>query len=88
MDDRIEAVKKERSKEMLALGKASAKLFREGFIGRTMTVLFEQGAGGLWHGLTGNYIKVYARSGAGLENQVKPVTLQKRYRDGLLGKTG
>jgi threonylcarbamoyladenosine tRNA methylthiotransferase MtaB len=83
-----ETVKKERSKEMLGLGERSAKLFREGFIGRTMTVLFEQEKGGLWSGLTGNYLKVYARNGTGLENELKPVTLRKLYRDGLLGKTG
>jgi len=89
MDGQVaEPVKKARSKAMLALGEASARLYREGFINRTMSVLFEQGSGGLWQGLTGNYIKVYARSAAGLENELKPVTLQKLYRDGLLGKTG
>ncbi len=82
-----ETVKKERSRAMLALAETSARLFREGFIGRTMSVLFEQGKGGLWNGLTGNYIKVYARSGERLENELKPVTLTRLYRDGVLGKT-
>jgi threonylcarbamoyladenosine tRNA methylthiotransferase MtaB len=81
-----EGVKKARSKEMLALGEASARLFREGFTGRTMSVLFEQEKGGLWHGLTGNYLKVYVKSREGLLNELKPVALQKLYRDGLLGK--
>ena len=81
-----EAVKKARSGEMLALGEASARAFRERFTGRTLEVLFEQGKGGIWSGLTGNYIKVYARCAAGLENELRPVALQKAYRDGLTGK--
>lgn len=81
-----ENVKKERSRRMLALGKKSATVFREGFSGRTMEVLFEQQSGGLWNGLTGNYIKVYVESGRDLTNEIVPVRLEKNYRDGLTGE--
>ena len=87
MPDQVaEAVRKARSREMLVLGEASARLYREGFIGRTMTALFEQKSAGHWHGLTGNYIKVYLKSGASLENVIKPVKLAGLHRDGLLGE--
>jgi threonylcarbamoyladenosine tRNA methylthiotransferase MtaB len=87
MPDQVaEAVRKARSKEMLALGEAGARLYREGFMGRTMTVLFEQKSGGYWNGLTGNYIKVYLKSGEALENVIKPVKLAGTCRDGLLGE--
>ncbi len=79
-------VKKERVQKMLALAGESARNFRQRFLGRTMPVLWEQKSGGAWSGYTGNYIKVYARSGEDLTNQLKPVKLESIYKDGVWGK--
>lgn len=81
-----DAVKKERSSQMLALSKESVKAFQQGFIGKTMNVLWEQRQQGVWNGLTGNYIKVYAESSKALANLITPVRLIKLYRDGMWGE--
>jgi threonylcarbamoyladenosine tRNA methylthiotransferase MtaB len=70
-----EGVKRERSHRMLALARESARSFREGFLGRTMAVLWEKQAGGVWSGLTDNYIRVYAESSRNLTNELLPVRL-------------
>ena len=82
-----DAVKKERSRQMLALAEESARNFHEGFLGKTMEVLWEQKSGSVWSGLTGNYIKVYTRSRDELTNRILPVKLVKIYRDGVWGET-
>ncbi len=79
-------VKKETVQKMLALAGESARSFRQRFLGRTMPVLWEQKSGGVWSGYTGNYIKVYARSGEDLSNQLRPVKLESIYRDGVWGR--
>ena len=81
-----DVVKKERSNQMLALAKASARNYFGGFIGQTVDVLWEQKSANVWSGLTGNYIKVYAKSTAELTNTVTPVKLVKLYRDGVWGE--
>jgi len=82
----LAGVKKQRSQKMLALAEESAKSFRQRFLGRTMNVLWEQQSGGVWSGLTGNYIKVYARNDKDLTNRILPVKLTKLYRDGVWGE--
>jgi threonylcarbamoyladenosine tRNA methylthiotransferase MtaB len=87
MPDQVsEGVKKERVQKMLALAEESAHDFKQRFLGRTMTVLWEQKSGGVWSGYTGNYIRVYARSGEDLTNQLTPVKLQSIYKDGVWGR--
>jgi len=79
-------VKKERSRRLLSLAEDSAHRFRRRFLGEDMAVLFEQGGSGIWTGLTGNYIRVYAQSSRDLTNQIVPVKLEKLYRDGVWGE--
>ncbi len=87
MPDQVsEKVKKERTRRMLALAEESAHSFRQRFLGRTMTVLWEQKSGGVWSGYTANYIKVYARSGEDLTNQLIPVKVESIYKDGVWGR--
>jgi len=89
MDGQVEEeVKKERSRRMMELGKESARRFHEGFLGRETDVLFEQVSGGVWNGHSGNYIKVYVKSGRDLCNEMLPVRLKKVYRDGMWGELG
>jgi threonylcarbamoyladenosine tRNA methylthiotransferase MtaB len=79
-------VKKERSQKMLALAKESAQNFSRRFLGRTMTVLFEQQSNGIWSGHTDNYIKVYTKSTAALTNKLLPVKLAEVRGDGVWGR--
>ena len=79
------AVKKERTRQMLALAEDSAYSYRQSFLNRTMEVLWEQKSGVIWSGLTGNYIRVYARSSEDLTGRLSPVRLVKQYRDGVFG---
>jgi threonylcarbamoyladenosine tRNA methylthiotransferase MtaB len=72
VDDKI---KRERSRRMLALGRACVRSFRKGFLGKTMLVLWEKETGGVWSGLTDNYIRAYTRSDDDLTNQLLPVEL-------------
>ena len=80
------SVKKERSRRMLALAKESARSFQQRFLGRTVNVLWEKQSGGVWSGLTGNYIKVYTKNSDDLANRLLPVKLVKLYRDGVWGE--
>jgi threonylcarbamoyladenosine tRNA methylthiotransferase MtaB len=68
-------LKKERSRRMLALGRACLRNFRQKFLGKTLTVLWEKESGGLWSGLTDNYIRVYTKSDKDLTNQLLPFRL-------------
>jgi threonylcarbamoyladenosine tRNA methylthiotransferase MtaB len=87
MPDQVPAaIKKERSNQMLALSRESVKAFQQRFIGEIMDVLWEQQSRGVWSGLTGNYIKAYARSSDVLANLITPVMLLKLYRDGVWGE--
>jgi len=79
-------VKKERSQKMLALAKESAQNFSQRFLGKTMTVLFEQQSNGVWSGHTDNYIKVYTKSSADLTNKLLPLKLVDVRSDGVWGK--
>jgi threonylcarbamoyladenosine tRNA methylthiotransferase MtaB len=78
-------VKKLRSHIMLELAEDSARFFHRRFLGRTMPVLFEQRSGGVWSGLTANYIKVYTKASDDLTNKLLPVRLRELYKDGVWG---
>jgi len=87
MPDMIaEQIKKQRRQRALGLAEESARNFRKRFLGTTMEVLWEQRSRGIWSGLTGNYIKVYARSSADLVNKLVPVKLARLWRDGVWGE--
>jgi threonylcarbamoyladenosine tRNA methylthiotransferase MtaB len=78
-------VKKERSQRMLALAKESAENFRQRFLGKTMPILWEKQSGGIWSGLTDNYIRVYTKSNEDLTNKLLPVKLVEVSGDGVWG---
>jgi threonylcarbamoyladenosine tRNA methylthiotransferase MtaB len=72
---------------MLTLAEESAWSFREQFLDRTISVLWEQrNSSGIWSGFTDNYIKVYARSNGDLTNRLLPVRLFELRGDGVWGK--
>jgi threonylcarbamoyladenosine tRNA methylthiotransferase MtaB len=82
-----DAVKKARTDEMLALAKENARQFHQGFLGKTLDVLWEQQSNHTWSGYTGNYIKVYTKSAVELTNRLEKVKLVKLYREGVWGET-
>lgn len=76
MPDQVEdKVKRERSRKMLALGRASVRNFRRKFVGKTVMVLWEKQTCGVWSGLTDNYIRVFTKSDKDLTNQLLSVKL-------------
>lgn len=79
-------LKKARSQKMLDLAETSRLEFNRRFIGRTMEVLFEQPSSNFWTGLTGNYLRVNARSQADLTNHLVEVKLLELQEDSLLGE--
>jgi threonylcarbamoyladenosine tRNA methylthiotransferase MtaB len=86
MPERVgDKVKRERSRKMLALAQESARSFREGFLGKTMPVLWEKQTDGVWSGLTDNYIRVYTESSQDLTNKLLPVRLTEIKDDGVWG---
>ena len=65
-------IKAERARRIRAAAAASARAFRQQFVGRTMPVLWESARleeeGAVWSGLTDNYLRVHAASAANLAN--------------------
>lgn len=79
------ATKETRSRAAIALAEEMSRAYREGFIGRTLEVLFEEREGEFYTGHAPNYIKVYAR-GENLHNEIRTVTVREVYRDGVLAQ--
>jgi threonylcarbamoyladenosine tRNA methylthiotransferase MtaB len=64
MDNQVEAaVKAERSRDMIAVGKELRRQYCAGFAGKTAEVLFERKTGVYAEGLTEHYIRVLAKGG-------------------------
>jgi len=82
-----ERVKKDRSRQMLALARRSAQRFRERFLGQTTTVLWESKLDNrTWSGLTANYLRVFAESEQDLTNHLLETRLTGGHARGLLGQ--
>jgi len=87
MPDQVgDKIKKQRSERMLALAKESTQNFRQQFLGKTMSVLWEKQTDGVWSGLTDNYIRVYTKSNGDLTNKLLPVKLVEIRGDGMWGR--
>ena len=80
-------VAKARSRRMRKLGAAQARRFRERFVGRTMSVLWEQRReDGRWSGLTDNYIRVLAPCAGDLHNRLTETRLMEAEGAHLVGE--
>ena len=79
-------IKNQRRQQMLALARESLQNFNRQFLDKSMPVLWEQKKSGIWSGLTGNYIRVYAGTSDDLTNRLLPVKLAEIYRDGVWGE--
>ena len=76
-----EEMKKDRTAQMLAAAKRGFQSFRNGQLGNTLPVLWEnevhREGTRRWSGLTDNYIRVYCRSQRDLTNVISQATLLK-----------
>jgi len=82
-------VKAERNQRMLELSRSSRRRFCEQFLGQTMPVLWEKETSpgsGIYSGLTGNYIRVFAHSEKSLSNEITPVKLVEFHNQEMRGE--
>ena len=84
------AVKKERTRQMIELGERLSQAFHRQFVGQEREVLWETAVGadnhGLrWVGYTDNYIRVHGSGTADLFNRITPVLLTESRPDGMSG---
>lgn len=82
-----EKVKQRRAVELAEVDRESHEKYCESMLDKTVTVLFEQeSAEGLWEGLSGNYVRVYAKSEDNLSGKIRRITLKDLYKDGMIGE--
>ncbi len=82
-------VKAERSRSMRDLSRSCRRRFCERFLGQTVPVLWEQEASpasGIFSGLTGNYIRVFASNESSLSNEITRVKLVRSHNQGIWGE--
>jgi threonylcarbamoyladenosine tRNA methylthiotransferase MtaB len=82
-------VKGERNQRMLELSRSSRRRFCEQFLGQAMPVLWEKETSpgsGIYSGLTGNYIRVFAHSEKPLSNEITLVKLVEFHNQGIWGE--
>lgn len=83
-------IKKERTRQMIDLGKRLSRDFHQRFVGQRLNVLWESNVGadndGLrWAGYTDNYIRVQAHGEADLFNRITPTKITQATADGVVG---
>jgi threonylcarbamoyladenosine tRNA methylthiotransferase MtaB len=82
-----EAVKKERADILGKIDETMHKTFLQAMVGQTAEVLFEQPAGeDYFEGLTGNYQRVFVKSGRNLGGEILPVKITAFDGEKLLGE--
>jgi threonylcarbamoyladenosine tRNA methylthiotransferase MtaB len=86
MEDKV---KQERSQRMLELAQDSRLHFCEHFLGQTVPVLWEQETkpgSGIYSGLTGNYIRVFAHNAKSPSNEITLAKLREFRSQGIWGE--
>jgi threonylcarbamoyladenosine tRNA methylthiotransferase MtaB len=83
-------IKKERTQQMIELGKRLSHNFHQQFVGQALNVLWEGSVGadhnGLrWVGYTDNYIRVQANGPADMFNRITATEIVAAAADGVLG---
>ena len=80
------ALKEQRARELIALGDAVGRKYRERFLHRTVEVLLEErDASGCWVGYTPEYLRVEVAETAGAQGQYRQVRIREVTDDGLRG---
>ena len=78
------ATKEARSRAAIAVAEEMSRSYREKLIGIKLEVLFEETDGEYFTGHAMNYVKVYAE-GENLHNEIREVTVNEVYKDGVRG---
>jgi threonylcarbamoyladenosine tRNA methylthiotransferase MtaB len=78
--------RRSRLERLLEVGAASARAFRQRYLGQTVDVLWEERRNGRWSGLTANYVRVQTVSTADLTNKLLPVRLTSIDGDCMIGE--
>ena len=82
-----EKAKQSRVEELSQIDRESHEKYCESMLDKTVSVLFEQEAEeDLWEGLSGNYVRVYARSKENLSGKIHKVKLKALHNDGMIGE--
>jgi threonylcarbamoyladenosine tRNA methylthiotransferase MtaB len=80
-------VRSARARAMRGLGAQQESRFRQRFVGREMAVLWERRQrGGLWSGLTDNYLRVVSPATADLHNRITATRLLAAQSGHLVGE--
>ncbi len=84
------AIKKERTRRMIDLGKELSLAYHQRFNGQTRPVLWETNIGAnkdglLWSGYSDNYIRVTATGPVNIFNSITPTLLHEGKADGAAG---
>ena len=79
------AVKQARARQAAQLAGEMRRAWLERWVGRTLSVLFEEEKDGMWRGHAPNYTEVLA-PGSGLHNVICDVEITGVREDGLLGR--
>lgn len=81
-----EKTKQRRAAELAQISEESHSVFCRSMLGKTVEVLFEDEVEGLWEGLSGNYLRIYAPFAEKLAGKIACVKLVKLWQDGLYGE--
>ncbi len=79
-------VKEERSKKVFEICEKSRNEFMQGFLGKTVEVLFEQKVRGYFEGKTNNYMNVLVKTNENLSGEYKPVKLLEIKGESFVGE--
>jgi threonylcarbamoyladenosine tRNA methylthiotransferase MtaB len=77
----------ERSERLRMLGIRKRRMFHESFIGKSVDVLFEQAQEeGRWSGFTVHYVRVSAKSGQSIANEIHRVEILQANNENCIGE--
>jgi threonylcarbamoyladenosine tRNA methylthiotransferase MtaB len=76
-------VRHARTLQMMEVSQAAESTYAVQHLDRTLPVLWENEADGVWSGLTDNYLRVHTRSNRDLLNEITPATLTAYDAHGL-----
>ena len=79
------AVKEDRSRRAIAVAEEMSRAYREGLLGTTQSVLFEDREGEYFTGHAPNYVKVYVK-GENLHNEIREITVTEVFGDGVIAQ--
>jgi len=77
--------RRERLERLLDVQRRSSEAYRTARLGDTADVLWEEETNGLWQGLTGDYVRVYAAGDSRLANRIVPTRLVRLQGEGVYG---